>query len=175
MWPRSVFERVGLFDEELVRNQDDEFSYRIRKAGGRIVVTPAMRSAYQNRQSWRKLTRQFYEYGVWKVRILQKHPNQMSLRHFVPPAFDAALIVALLCAPAWPPLFLAVGGVLMIYAGVMACVSLGSGGSAAGRARTLLALAIIHHAWACGFLVGTVRFAPRWLRSEPEPRSLGAI
>ena len=57
MWPRQVFERVGLFDEELVRNQDDEFNYRLRKAGGRIVLTPAMRSWYQNRQRRRRTGR----------------------------------------------------------------------------------------------------------------------
>jgi glycosyltransferase involved in cell wall biosynthesis len=94
MWPRRVFERVGLFDEELVRNQDDELSYRIRKEGGRIVLTPAMRSWYQNRQSIRHLTRQYFQYGLWKIRVLQKHPRQMSWRHFVPPAF-VALLVAL--------------------------------------------------------------------------------
>ena len=91
MWPRSVFERVGLFDEELVRNQDDEFNYRLRKAGGRVLLTPRMRSWYQNRQSLVHLLRQYYQYGQWKVRVLQKHPRQMSWRHFVPPLFVATL------------------------------------------------------------------------------------
>ena len=49
MWRRSVFEQVGLFDEELVRNQDDELNYRIRKAGGSVVLIPAMRSASRSR------------------------------------------------------------------------------------------------------------------------------
>ena len=93
MWPRRVFERIGLFDEELVRNQDDELNYRLRKAGGRIVLNSAMRSWYQNRQSVADLVRQYYQYGQWKVRVLQKHPRQMSWRHFVPPAFVAGLVV----------------------------------------------------------------------------------
>ena len=174
MWPRKVLERVGLFDEELVRNQDDELSYRIRKSGGRILVSPAMRSRYQNRQSWRRLARQFFEYGVWKVRVLQKHPRQMSVRHFVPPAFDAAVLVGLVSAP------LGVHGPAFA-----ACALLGYGAVVAGvawaeerpgrRARYALALAIIHHAWAIGFLVGMARFAGQWLREEPPVPRLAPL
>jgi succinoglycan biosynthesis protein ExoA len=175
MWPRQVFERVGLFDEELVRNQDDELSYRIRKAGGRIIVSPAMRSRYQNRQSWRKLVKQFFEYGLWKTRVLQKHPRQMSLRHYVPPGFDAAVVAGLASGPffgsAGP---LASLGAVGVYAGVMALVAIREARRGA-RARYWLALVLIHHAWALGFLVGMVRFAPRWLQAEPPvPRLMSA-
>ena len=56
-WPRRVFERIGLFDEEQVRNQDDEFNYRLRASGGRIVLTPEIRSLYYNRSTLRLLWR----------------------------------------------------------------------------------------------------------------------
>ena len=170
MWPRKVFEKVGLFDEELVRNQDDELSYRIRKAGGKIVVSPVMRSLYQNRQSWRALVRQFYEYGVWKVRVLQKHPRQMSIRHFVPPAFDALVIAGLASASfsARGPLLAVLA--LLGYAAAMAVVAF-TEASAGRRLRYWTALVLIHHAWAIGFLAGSVRFAKQWLREEqPVPR-----
>jgi glycosyltransferase involved in cell wall biosynthesis len=170
MWPRKVFERVGLFDEELVRNQDDELSYRIRKAGGRILVSPAMRSRYQNRQSWRKLVRQFFEYGVWKVRVLQKHPRQMSVRHFVPPAFDAAILAGLLSAPfgsAGPAFAVAA---LAVYVVVVAAVAWAEE-RAGRRVRYAMALALIHHSWAIGFLAGLIRFAGQWARDEsPAPQ-----
>jgi hypothetical protein len=176
MWPRQVFEKVGLFDEELVRNQDDELSYRIRKGGGRIIVSPAMRSRYQNRQSWRKLARQFYEYGLWKTRVLQKHPRQMSIRHYVPPAFDAAVLAGLASGPVFGAVGpLAAVAALGIYAAVMAVVAMREA-RAGGRTRYWLALVLIHHAWALGFLVGMVRFAPRWVRSEPPvPRLAPAV
>src|SRR5207248_3200783 len=99
MYPRRVFERVGLFDEELVRNQDDELNYRLRKDGARIVITPRMRSHYQNRQSLKTLWLQFFQYGVWKMRVLQKHPRQMSPRQFVPPLFVLSVILSALLAP----------------------------------------------------------------------------
>jgi hypothetical protein len=170
MWPRKVFEKVGLFDEELIRNQDDELSYRIRKGGGKIVVSPAMRSQYQNRQSWRTLVRQFYEYGLWKVRVLQKHPWQMSVRHFVPPVFDALVIAGFASAPLSTrgPMLAALA--LGIYAAAMALVVF-SEERHGRRWRYWLALVLIHHAWAIGFLTGLVRFAGQWLREErPAPR-----
>jgi hypothetical protein len=175
MWPRKVFETVGLFDEELVRNQDDELSYRIRKAGGRILVSPAMRSRYQNRQSWRKLVRQFFEYGVWKVRVLQKHPRQMSVRHFVPPAYDAAVVAAVLSAPlgVTGPALAAVA--VSVYVAVIAAVAW-SEERRGRRLRYAMALALIHHSWAIGFLTGLVRFAGLWWREEPPaPRLAPAI
>lgn len=169
MWPRSVFDRVGLFDEELVRNQDDEFNYRIRKAGGRVIVSPRMRSRYQNRQSWGKLAKQFFEYGLWKTRVLQKHPSQMSLRHYIPPAFDFAVISSILAGFFKPEAALIGVGLLLAYALVMLVVAFREGRSE-NKLRFWLALVIIHHGWALGFLLGMVRFAPRWLRSEAPAR-----
>lgn len=176
MWRREVFRKVGLFDEELVRNQDDEFNYRTRKLGGTIFLTPRMRSSYQNRQSLRLLARQFYQYGLWKVRVCQKHPKQMSARHFVPPAF----VLALLGTP--PLLWLAPAlgklGLLAIaaYLGLIAYASLRAAQKAGeGRQKQWLPLvfAIIHVAWGLGFLVGLVRFGRRWFEAEPLPPQLG--
>ena len=169
MWPRSVFEDVGLFDEDLVRNQDDELNYRIRKSGGRILLSSRMRSKYQNRQSWSGLVRQFFQYGLWKVRVLQKHPRQMSLRHFIPPAYDLGLVLALALAP-WSPLAATVALVAVaVYAVVIASVVTFKGKGLAGRVRLFAAFAVIHHAWAMGFLVGLVRFAGRWGHGGKAP------
>jgi glycosyltransferase involved in cell wall biosynthesis len=170
MWPRAVFDRVGMFDEELVRNQDDEFNYRIRKHGGRIILSPAMRSRYQNRQSWRKLGRQFFEYGVWKARVLQKHPRQMSVRHFVPPAFDLGVLLGLMLSPIWGPALPLVAGAVCAYVAVIGAVALRHTRTPGAWARLCLALAVIHHAWGIGFLVGMVRFGPRWFKPERNER-----
>ena len=98
-WRREVFDRVGGFDPEMVRNQDDEFNYRLRAAGGRILLTDRIRSRYYSRASLRTLFRQYRQYGFWKVRVLQKHPRQMSLRQFVPPVFAAAVAGGAVLAP----------------------------------------------------------------------------
>ena len=90
-YTREMMRRAGPFDEELVRNQDDEFNFRIRELGGRILMAADVRSRYESRGSLRSLARQYFQYGYWKVRVMQKHPRQMSARHFVPAAFVSAL------------------------------------------------------------------------------------
>lgn len=171
MWPRSVFAQIGLFDEELVRNQDDELNYRLRKHGGRVVMNPDMRSAYQNRQSLSKLAKQYWQYGLWKVRVLQKHPRQMSWRHFVPPAFVAALLSFTALSP-WSTIAAQLAVIVIsIYA--VAVVALAANLSAADGWRAWAAaavtFAVIHVCWGAGFLAGLVRFAPRWMRPESAP------
>jgi len=174
MYPRVVFERIGLFDEELVRNQDDELNYRLRKSGGRIFLTTRMRSSYQNRQSLTALSRQFFQYGWWKIRVLQKHPRQMNVRHFVPPLFILALILSL-AASVWLP-----DAVWLFCAGIEAygVALVGAAAAIAGRhgaqhfPRLLPIFATIHFSWATGFLLGGVRFARRWLADEPLPPQL---
>jgi glycosyltransferase involved in cell wall biosynthesis len=174
MWPRAVFARVGLFDEELVRNQDDELNYRLRKAGGRIILNPAMRSWYQNRQDVAHLVSQYYQYGQWKVRVLQKHPKQMSWRHFVPPAFVAGMMVLAIATP-WSH---AAALLARVAAGAYLAVVL----FAAVRASwhrgvlavpaTALALICLHLSWGTGFLHGLIMFADRWRRPDQGPPRL---
>lgn len=84
---RDLFERVGFFDEELVRNQDDEHNARVRKAGGQVLLSPEIKSKYYSRSGLVSLWSQYFQYGFWKVRVMQKHPKQMKLRHFVPALF----------------------------------------------------------------------------------------
>ena len=174
MWPRPVFARVGLFDEELVRNQDDEFNYRLRKLDGRVLITPLMRSSYQNRQALLPLARQFFEYGVWKVRVCQKHPRQMSWRHFVPPAFVLTLLLLL---PTWilsPRLALLGLTATALYLTAVAAVSWQAtqGGQRASVVWVAIVFGVIHLAWGFGFLVGLARFAVHWFRREPLPPRL---
>jgi len=174
MYPRAVFERIGLFDEELVRNQDDELNYRLRKAGGSIFITTRMRSRYQNRQSLKTLWRQFFQYGMWKIRVLQKHPRQMSPRQFVPPFFVLAVISTALAAP-----WLRFARWLLLAAlGAYAAALLAAACTVARQhgwrhfARVLAAFATMHLSWGSGFLVGAVRFADRWFANEPPPPPL---
>lgn len=174
MWPRAVFERVGLFDEELVRNQDDELNYRIRKAGGEIILNPHMRSWYQNRQGVRHLARQYFQYGEWKVRVLQKHPRQMSWRHFVPPLFVATLSLLGVASMVLPAASLLLGALTVAYGGTI--LSIAAGSALSKGVGTWLATAsaflIIHVSWGSGFLVGLARFAHWWRRVEPAPPHL---
>jgi succinoglycan biosynthesis protein ExoA len=99
--PRA-FERAGLYDESLVRNQDDEFNLRLRRSGGRVVLDPAIRVFYTPRGSFRRLFKQYYDYGRWKAPGMRKHERATSARSLVPAAFVVALL-ALIPLSAWHP------------------------------------------------------------------------
>ncbi|TAK56269.1 MAG: glycosyltransferase family 2 protein [Gammaproteobacteria bacterium] len=85
-WHRQRLIEYGMFDEDLVRNQDDELCLRIRRQGGHIWQSPKIRSEYRPRGSMLALGRQYYQYGYWKVRVIKKHGQAAAVRHFVPAA-----------------------------------------------------------------------------------------
>src|SRR5262244_2676614 len=98
-WPREVFDRIGFFDEELVRDQDDEFNLRLTRAGGKIWQSPRIKSWYHPRESLGSLFQQQIQYGYWKVRVIQKHKIPASIRHLVPGCFVLSLIFLALASP----------------------------------------------------------------------------
>jgi succinoglycan biosynthesis protein ExoA len=98
----EAFRMAGLFDESLVRNQDDEFNLRLRRAGGRVVLDPAIRVYYRPRGTFRRLFRQYYEYGRWKAPVMRRHGRPTSARSLVPGAFVAVLVFLLLLSM-WHP------------------------------------------------------------------------
>jgi glycosyltransferase involved in cell wall biosynthesis len=93
VYRREVFDNIGLFDEELARNQDDELNLRLLCSGGKIWQSPRIRSSYYPRNSIKMLFRQYRQYGYWKVRVIQKHRLPASIRHIVPGAFVVVQLV----------------------------------------------------------------------------------
>jgi len=163
-YTRSIIERVGLYDEELVRNQDDEYNYRIREIGGKILLADNVRSKYYSRGSLSKLWKQYFQYGFYKIRVLQKHPRQMSLRQFIPPLFVVALmssvILTLLTTGGWITLLFVGGGYLLANL----AASLITAARKGWRHITVLPLtfAILHISYGLGFLNGLLHFWNRW-------------
>lgn len=167
---RETLARLGPFDEELVRNQDDEYNYRLLKHGGKILLSPDIRSRYYSRSSLSKLWRQYYQYGFWKVRVMQKHPRQMRWRQFVPGVFVASLATSAVLGLIWRPFRALAVLILLLYA-VANCVAAVSVASRRGRPHTvrlLLIHPIIHFSYGLGFLAGLAHFAPRFSR-RPSP------
>ena len=161
---RDLYERIGGFDELMVRGQDEELSYRLLKQGGRIVCNPAIRSRYYSRATLSSLWRQYFQYGSWKVRVLQKHPRQMRLSQFVPPTFVVTLIGSTSLA-----LFTSLGRLLLVlvagsYILANLVASIWTAQQKGWRHLLLLpaVFATLHLSYGLGFLIGLVRFAPRW-------------
>lgn len=93
---REVFDKIGYFDEELVRNQDDEFNGRIIKYGGHIYLIPSVVIDYYGRDSIGKVSKMFYQYGLFKPLVNKKLGNPASVRQFFPFFFVLGLILGLL-------------------------------------------------------------------------------
>src|SRR4029453_3835891 len=100
-WRREVFDRIGFFDPELIRHQDDGFNLRLSQAGGLIWQSPRIQSWYHPRASLRSLWRQYVQYGYWKVRVIQKHGVPASARLLVPAAFFLTVLPLPFAALSW--------------------------------------------------------------------------
>lgn len=163
-YTRAILNRAGAFNEELVRNQDDEFNYRIRKLGGRILLAPDIRSRYYSRSDFRSLWRQYFQYGYWKVRVLQLHPKQMSPRQFVPLFFVVTLgalgLLSFFSLTALWALIVVLGVYLTANAAAAAQSAAGIGAKAAPLVS--LGFVILHLSYGTGFLWGLFAFRSRW-------------
>ncbi len=163
-YTRTILDRAGPFNEELVRNQDDEYNFRIRKMGGRILLSPTIRSRYYSRSTLRSLWRQYYQYGYWKVRVLQLHPKQMSIRQFVPFAFVVSLItlaiLGVLTNFGW--LLLLAVAALYLAANILAALTTVKRKFVLIPALSFSYL-ILHISYGLGSLVGMVAFSGNWI------------
>lgn len=152
---REVFDRIGLFDEELVRNQDDEFNGRLIKDGGRIFLLPDLKIIYFARPTAAKLSRMFFEYGLFKPLVNRKLGSPATLRQFFPPGL---LLFALLFVPfvlLLPKMLWACLALWMLYGGAAVLAAW----SATGQERqlfptVLLLFPLIHFSYGWGYLKG---------------------
>jgi glycosyltransferase involved in cell wall biosynthesis len=152
---RWVFDRVGLFDERLVRNQDDEFNYRIRLAGGSVYISPRVRYAYFVRERIGHLFKQYFQYGFWRIPVIEKHRCPTTLRQLAPTLFYTVCMMAAFAALWWrePVLALVLPG---CYAGslVLAAALLLPSNGLQLSLLVPVAIATMHAGYAWGFGYG---------------------
>ncbi len=166
---REVFDRIGMFDEELVRNQDDEFNMRLIRHGGRILLSPRIVSQYIARDSLGKLWRMYYQYGYYKPLVVRKVGGVMTLRQLAPPLFvlslaatalAALLSLAVLPFP-WklvaPTAFALIAGSYLLAIGACAAGAVRKSGLAVAVAL-LGVFPALHLSYGIGYLRGTVEF-----------------
>lgn len=167
---REVFQRVGTLAEDVGSGEDDEFNYRLREAGGRILLTPAVRSVYYCRTSLRALARQYWGYGLAKAEVLYRHPRRLRPRHLVP----SALVLALTLGPLlgiWERRFLlvpAAAGLAYAAANLLATGRIAAKGHRREAPLLPAAFATIHFAAGFGFLAGAARVLLRRVRDAPR-------
>jgi glycosyltransferase involved in cell wall biosynthesis len=167
-WRRESFERFGYFDEELVRNQDDEHNLRIVRGGGRIWQSRKIKSWYRSRGSLIALFMQYMQYGYWKVRVIQKHKLPASWRHLVPGAFLLTLAVLFLLSAFSFSFLAALCTLLFAYALALLVASVATAARTEWKLLPVLpsVFACYHFGYGCGFLLGLWGFYVR--RRDPR-------
>ena len=164
-YKREVFEEIGGYDEELVRNQDDEFNFRIIQNGGKIWLDPSIKSSYYLRDSFTKLFKQYFQYGFYKVRVMQKRKGLASWRHVVPGLFALTLLFGL-------SIFLFTGNTIPILSLCLPYLSFSLFATILELIKTPsnfisvmmlpITFFILHISYGLGFLLGLIYFWDKW-------------
>lgn len=158
MYPYWVFEKIGFFDEELIRNQDDDFNFRVEKAGGKIFYENEISLKYYVRGNFKGLWRQFFQYGYWKVFVNKKHKAVTTIRQLVPPLFVLYLILGTVV-----PFFsiklaafyaIPFGAYLLLNA----YTSVKCANSAIDFCKLFVIFIILHVSYGLGYLKGIIEF-----------------
>ena len=155
-----IVDKIGYFDEELVRNQDDEFNLRIILAGGKIWMSKSIQSTYFSRGSLRKLWRQYFQYGFWRIRTLQKHKRPATLRQLAPLLLVLSLLLLGLAGLLWRPFWVLLAVEAGLYLLGLTTGALDVGRRSGWRLAPIapLVFVILHFAYGLGSLWGGIRF-----------------
>ncbi|MEN9749823.1 MAG: hypothetical protein RL149_901 [Actinomycetota bacterium] len=157
IFKKSALERVGGYDEAIIRGEDWDLAQRIKKTGGKVWFSPELRVTYWPRGRFGRLVKQFYSTGVWRGDLTRRDIGGASKRYFMPPLLVIAILAGLV--------LLAFGqliGIVPLAAyllGVSAVAVLAGGLSLKSRAALVIALATMHLSWGWGFVRGFIRGA----------------
>ena len=152
---REVFDKIGLFDESLIRNNDYEFNRRLVASGQKIYLTPKIKSFYYVKSSLAKLVKQYFGYGFWKVRVFKKNPKFLAPRQVVPVGFVLCFFLTLFLAPFYPLVKILFLAIIFTYLSLSLIFSF----MAVSKNLKYLPLlpivfAILHFSFGLGFLAG---------------------
>jgi len=152
---RSLVERIGMFDETLLSNEDYEFNTRIRQSDGRIWLDPAIRSIYFARTTLASLACQYWRYGYWKWRMVRRYPKSLRWRQALPPLFVLSLICGVILAIFIPFMWYLITAEIITYITLLLVISLLM---ALGQRKAFLIVGLpmaitgMHLSWGSGFL-----------------------
>jgi glycosyltransferase involved in cell wall biosynthesis len=148
---KSALERVGGYDESIIRGEDWDLAQRIKASGSLVWFSPELSVTYWPRSSWTGLAKQFYSTGVWRGDLTKRDLARTSLRYFIPPA----LVISLVLGNVLATFGLAIGWIpLLSYVAAIIAV-----GFYSRLAPVPLTLATMHLSWGFGFIIGYLRGA----------------
>lgn len=171
-YPRRWLEAVSGYNESLAANEDYELNVRLRQAGGRIVLDPAMASQTWVRSNLASLARQYASYGFWKGQMLRQHPGSLRWRQVAAPSLVAALLLTGIGSLFWSSLvvpLLAIAGLYLLATGT-ATIHLCRQHGWRHLWRLPLIFCTMHLTWGVAFWPGLL-----WPRRAAAPVALALL
>lgn len=163
IFKKSALERVGGYDEAIIRGEDWDLAQRIKRTGGKVWFSPELRVTYWPRGRFGRLVKQFYSTGVWRGDLTRRDLASASKRYFVPPLAVLGIIAGFLLLVFGQALgtvhLLGIVPAAAYLLGVTVVAVLAAGLSLKSRVALVVALASMHMSWGWGFLRGFVRGA----------------
>lgn len=155
---KSLWERVGRFNESLLTNEDYDFNYRVRQTGSHVILDRSGHCDYFARSTLSSLVRQYARYGVWKARMIKLHPRSIKVRHLVAPLFVVSVLLFGVLGFLWRPLWWALAAELVIYFLLGFAFAYQAVRNQPNRLKVWLVMPMlfltIHVAWGASFLFG---------------------
>lgn len=115
LYKKSIFEKVGYFDERYIRNQDIELHNRIRKSGGKFYFEPEIESIYYVRNTVKKMVYQAFGNGKWNMVLLKTKSGALSVRHLIPFAFVIFLLVSTFIGIFWKAMWVIESCIILLH------------------------------------------------------------
>ncbi len=154
---REFLEKIGLYDERLVRNEDTELNHRIRKAGGLIIISPEIKVGYYNRATYRGLWQQAFNNGLWNIYSIWLTGVRLFVRHFIPLFFVLGLIASAAGILLWWPVKWLLLGCALLYLSVAAVSSIQiTRQTKVSAILVLWAYVVLHISYGLGSLWGVI-------------------
>jgi len=159
IYRKSVLVECGLFSEEIVRGQDWELNYRIRKHGYTLFLLPHIKSKYVVRGSFLAVWKRHFSAGKWKMTILKNHPKSILWRHFIPLAFAIIIIIGLIGALFYPRWMIGIvgGGIVYLVVSILFLAQLRKKRLLYEYVLMIVLFWIIQFSYGLGFLVGIIK------------------
>jgi glycosyltransferase involved in cell wall biosynthesis len=176
-WRRQLFTWLGTFDEQLVRNQDDELNHRLLARGGRILLVASVTAQYYARETLGQVARMFYQYGLYKPLVAKKVGRVMTARQLAPPALTLGLIVTALLAPVLPVARVLGVALAVVYGAAVlgAAVKLAPRLGVRAALASALVFPLMHLSYGWGFLSGVVRWSRQSRGAKGRAVSIPAV
>lgn len=170
---RDVFKKYGGYDERLVRNQDNEMNFRIRKNGGKIYLANDIRFSYYCRDSVKGIALMAKENGKWNVITMKLCKGAMGIRHFIPLVFVISILSLLILGFFYKFFWLFLGAEMLTYLTLDIVFSFKNRSSFAEMVALLVLFPIFHISYGCGSIIGFLKLCTKkYRKSSYKPHNI---